>query len=222
VGNNPACLAVSPGARDSFRVSRSDRFIVRGGADIAARKAASMARRSRTRCAATIPLSGMRSISSCSASRVMCFFNFKRTASGDGRVNGPHLPADTDIAVATSRKFGPKHGTEPDRHTGVVRATRYLNAYADRSLLPPRPLRARWKTKRATIWPVRVPPAIAAVCSRPKPEARVAPDWQAPAAPLVPDRKQAAGVSGAVELGAGSTVRLKMFTNSARTLTPAK
>lgn len=55
-----------------------------------------------------------------------------------------------------------------------------------------------------------------AVWINPKPEAIVAPDWQAPVGPLLPDTKQVAGVSGEVALGAGSTVRLKMFMNSAR------
>ena len=57
-----------------------------------------------------------------------------------------------------------------------------------------------------------------AVCSKPKPEAIVAPGLQAPVAPLLPDTKHVDGVSGVVELGFGSTVRLKMFTNSARML----
>jgi hypothetical protein len=60
---------------------------------------------------------------------------------------------------------------------------------------------------------------MAAVCSKPKPEAYVEPAGQVAVwAPVVPDAKQVAAVSGAVALGAGSTVRLKIFTNSARTL----
>jgi len=46
----------------------------------------------------------------------------------------------------------------------------------------------------------------------------VAPDAHGPVGPLVPDAKQVAGVSGVDALGAGNTVRLKMFTNSARML----
>jgi hypothetical protein len=57
--------------------------------------------------------------------------------------------------------------------------------------------------------------AKAAVCSKPRPEAIVAPAPQAPVGPLMPDTKQVGAVSGVVEIGAGNTVRLKMFTNSA-------